>query len=230
MRPSTRVSLTLGALRHHLRIVRGEQLVLPAALWALFALMLVLFLRDQERCHEVASAYLGMILPLGAGILAAAAIVDDPAIELQFAAPRPAWHVLLERVGLVLGIAAVLALAFQLLCAVAGVPLAGLGSLAARQLAWLVPCLALCGLSTAATLAMRHSTGGALLVGLVWIIQVLIREGISATWWGRYVYLFMGARQPTHPALLANQVGLAALAVGLTLAGALMLRRQERYL
>jgi hypothetical protein len=223
-------ALAVSALRYHLRIVRGEQLVLPGGLWALFALMLLLFANDSARQFDVAVAYLGMILPLGAGILSASAIVDDPALELQFAAPRPAWRLLLERVALVLAITGIAAMAFQILSAVAGVSLAGLGGLGRRQLAWLIPCAALCGLSSASTLVMRHSTGGALFVGLVWIIQVLIREGVSATRWGRYLYLFMGARQPAHPDLVANQACLAALAAGLTFVGATLLRRQERYL
>ena len=132
---------------------------------------------------DVTVAFLGMILPLNAGMLAASAIVDDPALELQFAAPRPAWRLLLERMGLVLAIAGVAAVSFQLLSAAVGVSLAGLGGVARRQLSWLVPCAALCGLSTAGALGTRHATGGALLVGLVWIIQVIVRERISATGW-----------------------------------------------
>jgi glycosyltransferase involved in cell wall biosynthesis len=82
----------------------------------------------------------------------------------------------------------------------------------------------------AASLGVRHSMGGALLVGFVWLVQVMIREGISATAWGRYLYLFMGARQPGHPALVANQLTLVGLASALAVAGGLMLRRGERYL
>ena len=226
----SRPVLTLSTLRYHLRIVRAEQLVLPAGLWALFALMLILFAGEPGRRLDVTVAYLGMILPLNAGMLAASAVVDDPALELQFAAPRPAWHLLLERIALVLAITGVAAIAFQLLSAAFGVSLAGLGGVASRQLSWLVPSTALCGLSTAGALGTRHATGGALLVGLVWIIQVIVREGISATGWGRYVYLFMGARQPARPDLLANQVCLLALAAAFTLAGVMLLRREERYL
>jgi hypothetical protein len=222
--------LVLSALRYHLRIVRGEQLVLPAGLWALFALMLFLLGDESGRRPYVIAGYLGMVLPLSAGILSAAAIVDDPVLELQFAAPRPPWRLLVERLAIVLAIACLGAVAFQMLAAGAGVSLSSLGGLGKRQLAWLVPCVALVGLSTWAALALRHSTAAALLVGLVWIVQVIIREGISATAWGRYLYLFMGARQPGSPHLAVNQATLMALGVALTIAGALLLRRQERYL
>lgn len=222
--------LTLSAFRYHARIVRAEQLVLPAALWALFALMLVLFQNEAGRRFDMVVAYLAMIVPLTAGILAAGAVVDDPVIELHLAAPRPAWHLLIERTVFVLAIALAGAVGFQVLAFVLGVPLSGLGGMVRRQLVWLVPSLALCTLSAAASLGLRHSMGGALLVGFVWLVQVIIREGISATTWGRYVYLFMGARQPGHPTLLANQLTLVGLAAALALAGAIMLRRGERYL
>jgi hypothetical protein len=220
----------LSTLRYHLRLVRAEQLALPAGLWALCALMVVLFREDGGRQTNVAVAYLGMVVPLTAGILASGAILEDPALELQLAAPRPAWRLLVERVAVVLAIAGVAAAAFQVLAVAAGVPTASLGGLARRQLAWLVPSAALCGLSTAASLALGHAMAGALLVGLGWMVQVFMREGMSATPWGRYIYLFMGARQPRHPELLANQACLLTLAAALVATGAVLLRRQERYL
>lgn len=222
--------ISLPAFRYHARIVRTEQLVLPAALWALFALLLAIFESEGSRRLDIAGAYLAMIVPLTAGILAAGVVVDDPVLELHLAAPRPAWRLLVERLALVLVIALAGAVSFQALAFVLGVPLAGLGGIARRQLAWFVPSLALCTLSSAASLGMRHSMGGALLVGFVWLVQVIVREGLSATAWGRYLYLFMGARQPGHPALLANQLTLLGLAVALALAGGVMLRRGERYL
>jgi hypothetical protein len=222
--------LTLRALGYHARIVRTEQLVLPAALWALFALMLGVFAGEGARRLDTVVAYLAMVLPMTAGVLAAGAVVDDPVLELHLVAPRPAWRLLVERLALVLAIATVGAVSFQVLASVLGVSLAGLGGILPRQLAWLVPSLALCCLSSAASLGVRHSMGGALLVGFVWLVQVMIREGISATAWGRYLYLFMGARQPGHPALVANQLTLVGLASALAVAGGLMLRRGERYL
>ena len=222
--------IILSALRYHLRIFRVEQLALPAGLWALFALMLVLFRHESRRPYDLATSFLGIVVPLMAGILSAPAIVEDPALELQFSAPRPAWRLLVERLALVLAIAGVAAVSFQLYSAAAGVSLDGLGNLLRRQLAWIVPCLALSGLSTVAALGTRHATGGALLVGLVWIIQTIMRESISATSWGRYVYLYMGARQPGHPSLVANQATLTAIAAALVAIGVLLLRREERYL
>jgi hypothetical protein len=99
-------------MRYELKILRREQMWMPAGLWTLFVLM-VWLMRHDMRGHEVATVFLGAILPLLAGILAAPVVVEDPALELQFAAPRPSWQILVERLAAILAIAAAAALLFQ---------------------------------------------------------------------------------------------------------------------
>ncbi len=72
--------------------------------------------------------------------------------------------------------------------------------------------------------------GGALAVGLVWLIQLVLRGWFMASPWARYVFLFMAARYPTSPYLAANLLGLAGLAALLVVAASLLLTREERYL
>ena len=91
-------------LRYHLRIYRREHLALPAGLWALFAIMVAFMVSDGGRAYEMANAFLGFVLPLMAGILAASAIVDDTALELQLAAPRAPWRTLVERLEALAGV------------------------------------------------------------------------------------------------------------------------------
>lgn len=217
-------------LYYHLRIYRLEHLALPAGLWALFALIVAFMRLDGGRVYEMANAFLGFVLPLLAGILAASAIVDDTALELQLAAPRAPWQTLLERLALLLGIVALAAAAFQAYLAVMGVDISVLGNLAVRQLVWLIPSLALMGLGSLAALVSVQGTGGALMVGIIWILQLILRSWFAASRWARYIFLFMGARQPDSPYLAANQLCLAALAILFVIGASFMLKQEERYL
>ncbi|MHB1134420.1 MAG: hypothetical protein ACYC4L_18775 [Chloroflexota bacterium] len=215
-------------LGYHFLIYRREQFWLPAALWALFVLLIVLF-RD-ERQSDVATGFLAMVLPMLAGVLAAGALVEDPALELQLAAPRAPWRTMVERLAMLLGLICLAALAFQVVLLPAGVGLDQLGNVAQRQLVWLVPSLALVALSNLIALGAAQSTAGALGTGLVWLFQLIFRDWLAAHPVGRYLYLFQGANGPTMPDLLGNQLCLVALTAGFCLVAALLLRREERYL
>ncbi|MCL6431926.1 MAG: hypothetical protein K6V36_13865 [Anaerolineae bacterium] len=217
-------------LLYHLHIYRREHLALPAGLWMLFALIVAFVRKDGGRAYEMAYPFLGFVLPLMAGILAASAIVDDPALELQLAAPRAPWRILVERLAALLGIVALAAVAYQLYLAAMGVDLSPLGNPAARQLGWLVPSLALMGLASLAALALVQGTGGVLLVGLVWLLQILGRKWFVESRWARYLFLFMRARYAAHPSLAANELCLLGLAVVLVVAAGRLLRKTERYL
>ncbi len=215
---------------YHLRVLRREQLVVPAGLWGLFAFMAWLFRNQPRRSYGVAAAFLGIVLPLIAGVLAAPALVDDPAIELQLTAPRRPWRTLLERLLVLLAVVGVAALTFQCAAAALGVPLGRLGGPLARQLVWVAPSVALMALSSVVALGLRYSLAGTLLVGLTWIVQLIFDTRVGDSPWARYVYLFMGARQPEHPELRLNQTALVALAILLVAVASLMLRREERLL
>jgi hypothetical protein len=221
---------TIAPLSYHLRIYRREHLALPAGLWALFVLLVAFMQGDAEQAYDMANAFLGFVLPLMAGILAASAIVDDTALELQLATPRAPWRTLVERLALLLGIVAVASLTYQVYLALMGVDISALGNLAARQLTWLLPSLALMGLSSLVSLAFVQGTAGALLVGLVWLMQLLLRGWFVTSPWAQYLFLFMRARYTTSPSLAANELSLLGLAVALTAAAGWLLKREERYL
>lgn len=217
------------SLKYMLMTYRLDMLWLPAAFWALF-IILAWMLINEPAGFPVTTAYLGAALPLIGGILAAYAVLDDPALELQFATPRPAWLMLLERLGMILILSAICAFSYQGIIAVLGIDLAPLGSFSARQLAWFSPTLASVALGSAVAFANRASMSGAAAVGLVWIVEIILRDWFLNDRWGQYVLLVMGSNYPDHPALRGNQAALVAIAVLLLLAGWAMLRRQERYI
>lgn len=145
--------------------LRLDLLWLPGALWVLFALITWLKRADAQ-VFEVAGGFFGFALPLIAGILASSAVLDNPALELHFATPRPAWRVLLERQALILALIVVAALTFQIYLLALNVDVSRLGSPISRQLAWLLPTLALMGLGCLGAFLLKQSMGGAMLVGV----------------------------------------------------------------
>jgi len=215
--------------RYVLKTYRMDQLILPASLWGLFAILVLIF-RGQDSAYQSARAFVGMVLPMIAGILAAYAVLEDPALELQFSMPTPPWRMLAERLCLVFLVIVVCALTFQLYLGVIGLSLQPLGGLAARQLAWLVPTLNLMGLGCLLALAGARSIPGAMAVGLVWLSQLIGNSWFAHNLVGRYFYLYMGTTHAELPQLRGNQLVLLMFGLVYLFSAWVLIRKQERYL
>ncbi len=216
------------SLRYILLTSRFDQVWFPLAFWMLFVLIGIL--RGQEYILDTSRAYLGAAIPLIGGILAAYAVLDDPALELRFATPIPAIQTLLERLAPILVIAAMCALTFQIFALTLAVDFAPLyGNWLRVQWIWLKPTLALMALGCLSAIAAAQSTTGALLVGMVWLVE-LVARGWFAGNNGKYFLVFMGPLMPDHPDLIANYVSLAVLTFLFLFIAWLLLHRQERYI
>jgi hypothetical protein len=217
------------SLKYTLLTYRLDMLWLPAAFWALF-ILLVWIIPEADTRNTLAHAYFGVALPLIGGILGAYAVLEDPALELQFATPRPVWQLLAERNAMIVAILGVCALSYQGVIAVLGFDLSPLGGFILRQLAWLVPTLAMVGLSAALSFAVRQPMAGAAATGMIWMIQLMYRDLFLAGKIGPYFLLMMGSNYSDHPALRANQAVLTVLAVLCGFVCLALLRRQEAFL
>jgi hypothetical protein len=206
---------------------RRDALWFPPALWALF-LVLLGILRHPVVHFQLARGYLGFIVPLISGILAAYGVLDDPALELRFATPVRAEQTLRERLGLILAVQAACALSFQAILWTLKVDLSSLGGWLSVQWAWLLPALFLIALGTAGSLAAAQPSIGAFLVGAVWLAQVLMKGWIEAN--AKYLYLFMGVLVPGEPSLAWNRCGLLGGSAALLVFSWALLHRQERFL
>jgi hypothetical protein len=206
---------------------RREQLWFPLAFLALFIVIIAILPHPGAR-FSIARAYLGFIVPLIGGILAAYSVLDDPALELRFSTPVRAEQTLLARLGLILAVSAVGALVFQLYLAALGIDLSPLGGLFRVQLVWFLPTLSLAALGCAGALAGAQTAMGAFLAGAVWLIQLLMNSWLRLN--ARHVFLFLGVIVPNHPDLAVNQCVLFTGSVILLLVSWAVLRRQERYL
>jgi hypothetical protein len=208
---------------------RLDQLWLPGALWMLFAIVTAL-MRGNPNYFSIASAYLSFVLPLIGGVMGAYAVLDDYALELQMTTPHPAWVLLLERLGTILVIQALAALSFQVYLAIIGIDLAPLGGLLARQAVWVVPSIACITLGSALSFVLAQSLPGAMVAALLWLMQLLLRDGFQTDPFGRFIFLFLGVRDPRNPDLLGNQLCLSGLAFLFFLIAWTFFKRQERYL
>lgn len=217
------------SLRYATLTSKLDQLWFPPALWVLFA-FIAIFQRDPKQVAMIACSYLGFVVPLTAGMMGAYAILEDPALELRFAAPIPAWRTLLERLGFIFLVQAAYALAFQILTVAVGSSLRIMGTWPAVQLAWLMPTLSLLAIGSVIALAGRKPVAGALFAGLVWLIEIVARGWMAGSDWAKYALIFMGALMPSHPDLRFNQLALAALSLAFLVGSWALLRKQERYL
>jgi hypothetical protein len=215
------------SLRYTLLTYRMDQLWFPLAIWALFAIIAII--RGTEYVFDTSRSYLGAVIPLIAGIMAAYAILDDPALELRFATPTRAGRFLAERLGLLLTIQVISALTFQIFALALGTDFMPLGNWLDVQLSWLIPTISLMALGCLGSLLGAQTMVGAFLAGLVWLVE-LVARGWFALNNGKYMLVFMGALMPDHPALRANQISLITLTIFFVIAAWLLLKRQERYI
>ncbi len=216
------------SLRYSLLTLRSDQLWFPLSSWALFAIIGVI--RGPQYILDTSRAYLGAVLPLIGGIMAAYAVLDDAALELRFATPIPAAQTLLERLAPMFFALACCAFSYQVFAASLGADFAPVfGSWANVQLIWFIPTLWAIAWGCLVSFAAAQTITGALLVGLVWIVE-LVARGWFAGNAGKYFLIFMGPLMPEHPDLLANYIVLSALAAAFLLMSWVLLRRQERFI
>jgi len=97
------------------------------------------------------------------------------------------------------------------------------------QLIWLIPTITLMAFGCFTALAAAQTTTGALLVGMVWIVE-LVARGWFAYNAGKYFLIFMGSLMPDHPDLFSNYVSLSILTFALLFIAWALLRRQERFI
>lgn len=216
------------SLRYTVLTSRFDQLWFPLAFWALFVIIGII--RGQEYILDTSRAYLGAVLPLIGGIMAAYAVLDDPALELRFATPISAGQTLLERLVPTASIQIVCALTYQVFALTLGVDFLSIfGNWVNVQLIWLIPTLSLMAFGCFTSFAAAQTTTGALLVGMVWIVE-LVARGWFADNIGKYFLIFMGPLMPDHPDLFANYITLSILTFALLFIAWALLRRQERFI
>jgi hypothetical protein len=206
---------------------RFDQLWFPLAFWVLF--VIIGLIRGAEYMTDTTRSYLGAVIPLLGGIMAAYAILDDPALELRFATPITAAQTLLERLAPTFLVQLLAAITFQVFAVIMKTDFSIFGDWVHVQLAWFLPTLALMAFGCLTALLGAQTLMGALFAGMVWLVELVARGWFAANT-GKYFLIFMGALMPDHPDLNANQISLFTLSVIFLVAAWRLLHRQERYI
>lgn len=217
-----------SSIRYLLLTSRFDQMWFPLAFWALFIIIGVI--RGPEYIFDTTRAYLGAAIPLIGGIMAAYAVLDDPALELRFATPISAAQTLVERLVPTFLIQALGALSYQGFALLLNIDISPIGGWGDMQLAWLIPTLALMALGCLSSMLAAQTATGAVLTGLVWIVQLVARGWFAEATVGKYLLIFMSPLMADHPALRGNQATLALLSIVFFFLGWRIFHRQERYI
>lgn len=208
---------------------RFNQIWFPLAFWILF--MIIAIMRGEAYIVDTTRAYLGAVIPLTGGILAAYAVLEDPALEMRFATPVAAVQTLVERLLPTFLVQVFFALSYQLFAIALKADFSIIfSSWSALQLAWLIPTVSLSALGCFVALAAAQPTTGALLAGMIWIVELVARSWFAGSKIGQYFLIFMSTFMLDHPALRANQIILCVLSLIFFLASWAFLRQQERYI
>ncbi|HLO14660.1 MAG TPA: hypothetical protein VK206_07525 [Anaerolineales bacterium] len=215
------------SLRYTLLTSCFDQLWLPLAFWLLF--VIIGLIRGSEYMTDTTRSYLGAVIPLLGGIMAAYAILDDSALELRFATPITAAQTLLERLAPTFFVQVASSIAFQIFVFFMNTDFSVFGGWVNVQLAWLLPTLALMAFGCLTALLAAQTVIGAVFAGMVWLVELVARSWFAGNF-GKYFLIFMGALMPDHPDLNANQISLFTLSIIFLVAAWSLLHRQERYI
>lgn len=217
------------SFRYSVLTFHSDQLWFPLAFWALFAIICAIVNGDPA-FDNAARGYIGVVIPLIAGIMSAYAGLDDPALELRFATPMSSVRMLAERLGLILAVQTLCALAFEAYYLAIGGNFIILGGFWNIQLAWFIPTIALMGFGLIMAMLTTKAVGGSLLTAVVWLLVFITRSAMAADPALRYVMIYMGALIPDSPILRANQLTLFLLTLLFFAASCALYQRQERYI
>jgi hypothetical protein len=218
------------SLRYTLLTTRFDQIWFPLSLFVLFIIIGVM--RGSYFVGDTARAYLGGAVPLVGGIMAAYAILEDPALELRFATPISAAQTLLERLVPTFVIQAVLSLLYIFFAIVimGSDYTQAVSSLWVVMMMWFTPLTAMMAIGSLVSLLAARSVTGATVAGLVWLVQIVARAWFAGNPIGQYLLVFMAPLIPDHPALYANQMVLLALSLIFFIIDWRIFHRQERYI
>ena len=235
-------------LRHEVKLAWKTMLLAPMLAAAPVGLIAALQRVHGENPAHVLLAGIEMLLPIAAGVMVAATVAHDDALELHLTTPRPYDRTTMLRLLVIAGWTALLAALATAAVARLGLlrepPFARLVSPLARvpltELVWLAPLLWLVGAGLCLGMLTKSRTAGGALLGGIWLLDILSTGVIAQTSWLRPFLLFP-ATLVIYPASavsradfdtywLNTRFGLLAMALALLPLGWLLLRNSEALL
>lgn len=207
----TPLALAWNRLRYELRLLGVGSFLLPLGIVVIY-LGFSLFARagalrdggaEAQARLQMARGLLALLengLPLAAGLLAAAAVHQDVAIELHLSLPVSYRRTALQRLGLVVLWVLLVVSGVSAIVSVSGYwmfPVSGFD----RPLLWLTPLLCLATLGAALTLLLRSRVASSAVLGMLWIAQFLFHPMFIENGVLLRLYLFLS--EEIFPDILA---------------------------
>ena len=230
-------------LRYELRILGIVNVGLPVIVAAIYlgfsSLAGAAALRnggtDAYMRFQAGRGLLGLLengLPLAAGLIAAIAISQNPALELHLSLPTRYQRVGALRLALIVGWTVVFTGAVAALVAITGFWLPYQQTLppAESVLLWLAPLLWFIAAGAALALALRSRAASGATLGVIWIAMFLFKPQFLQDPTLQRVYLFLTEEAGMPPYWLANRLIVLAIAVALFGLALWLLGRNEALL
>jgi hypothetical protein len=169
------------------------------------------------------------VVPLAFALQAAFLLGPDnePALELLLSSPKSLPGIFRERMSLVAGMHAAVALIASLVFA-ATWHAEGLGLALVR---WLTAGIALGGLAVFTTQLTRQGIFGTLLITLLWAASLYGGDKLLTVWpWFWPFHVYLQPENVSDPTYWLNRLALVAIGTGLALAGIAFLKNEDRLL
>ena len=176
---------------------------------------------------RILTAALELGIPLGAGIVAAVVVGDDPGIDLQLATTTSYRLTALRRLALIIAWHGGIALAWSVLLTLAGW-WAAPQSFLPGQLIWLAPLLWFVSVGALPALGLRSGTAGTAVLGGVWVLENVFHDLVRTRAWLRPFFFVMTTYAPGDGGWLENRLELIGTAAILLLGLLFVLGNSER--
>jgi uncharacterized integral membrane protein len=213
----------------HLRTAR-HLIVMLLGVTLIWILLLFTVRTSTRQTTYLLLVYGEVALPAILGSWTAKLLLGDPTLEVLLVMPYPAWRILLERFMVAVGSAV---LAYSSLMATT-VVLFAMGSLEMPLIQLLiggaVAGTVFASIGLFATLQMRNTVSGGLMVAAVWGAGLLLREALLAHAVGQLVHPFLTLMAPASPIWPLNRLTLSAVAITCAVMAARLARQEERLL
>ena len=227
--------MSFDRLRYELLLMGRHVLWTPVLMMVCFGLFAGLLAYLKVNPSRFLLAELEMFLPLAAGVVIAAIVTQDPAIELQLTLPRPYWSTTLRRLILIVCwstciafVSSSILLLLKLWYAPQQVQSwAMVLQFFAGQLAWLAPLLWFAAIGLCLAALTHNSTAVSTCLSGIWLLETIFSGYFVSTNWLRPIFLFPTTLTPSVDFWLANRVELVVAALVFLAIGLLLLRNTE---
>ncbi|HUY78982.1 MAG TPA: hypothetical protein VMV29_19570 [Ktedonobacterales bacterium] len=189
-------SITLDRLRYEIRLARKPLLLAPLALLIIVVALVALERALGQSPARLLLATAEMLLPTLAGMLVAATLANDDALELHLTTLRAYPGTGALRVATLLawfGVLSCLTLGILAASGMLSLPdfaLANPARWVVAQLVWLAPLLALAALGACLALLTKSRSASGALLGGAWLLDLIFVGAIAQTAWLRPALLF----------------------------------------